>query len=141
MKNNNNSKSFLFLTEMCIAILFLAITCAVSIQMYAKAKSINNQSKDLSSSVNICENVASLIKSGESREQLAKTLGGTKKEDGSVYIYYDNHWNTTKENPNFIAKIEFQEHDILLDATIVIEKVNLNTNEQVYALSVSQFIG
>lgn len=135
MKERSRSKSFLFLTELCIAILFFAITCAVCVQMYGKAKIISNQSRDLANAVNICENIASLVKADQTPEQIAENLSDASQKDGSINVFYDDKFNTTTTNPSYKTKVTFLENEGLLNVTISVQTAY--TQQEVYTLCVS----
>ena len=95
-----HSKSSLFLIEMILSILILALTCTVCVRIFAAAKTQREEARELN---HIQELVTS---AGETLEgwngQLSSFIsifGQPSKTSGALLqYYYDDSWNPCTEN-------------------------------------------
>lgn len=83
------TRSGLFLLEMIIMLLFFAVTCAVSVRLFATTSRMSRESTDLTAAVTKTESAAEAFQSADgSLAAVGKMLGGSET-GGSLVIYYD----------------------------------------------------
>lgn len=110
-----HSKASLFLLELIIAILFFAMASALCIQIFAKAKQINDDGLKQSHASIIASSIVETYRSNQLEEFY------TIDQEGN--IYFDEHWypiattssykaNITKET-NSITVTVYQNNTIL----------------------------
>ena len=134
------TKSFLFLLELCIAILFLSITSAACIQMYAKAKQLNKTAEELSVAVNLCENIGAQVKAEDSVHTLAHAVCGNIVEEGKITILYNKNWEITSESPYYATTIQIHTTDDITTAQIAVCRVSATSSPPIYTLEVSNYL-
>ncbi|NMC57060.1 MAG: hypothetical protein GYA50_07570 [Eubacteriaceae bacterium] len=91
-----SKKSSLFLMELIIVLFFFALCSAVCVNIFAKAKLINEQSYELNKSVIAAQNAAQCFKAADSDiTKLADLLNGTA-EGNTLKIGYDKNWQNSE---------------------------------------------
>lgn len=95
---STSSKSSLFLIEMMLSILFLALASAVCVSMFVRATTMGEQSENLSAAVAHAQSVAESFKSCDGDVAALCELFDTADDGtGSVTIFYDNDWKQSKD--------------------------------------------
>lgn len=124
------SGSFLFLTELLISILVLAIAAALCAGLFADARALRQKSAALTKAVALAENAAEALK-GRSGE-LAKLLGVTA-QTGVFRLGYDARGAACDlENAAYVLQLSLAEENGLKSAAI---EVFDTAGETLYALS------
>lgn len=116
MKRYN--KASLFLMEMIIAIMFFALSSAICIQVFVKAKTINEESLQKSHAAMIASNIVETYKSDK--------LKSYYSPDSNGYIYFDDQMNVVSSSGTYKALLN-QSKDIL-SITIYCE------NQKIYSI-------
>ena len=130
-----SKKSSLFLMELIIVLFFFALCSAVCVNIFAKAKLLNEQSYELNKSIIAAQNAAQCFKAANSDiYKLADLLNGTT-EDNAVKIGYDKNWqNTEITNAVYIININIEKNKSNLDtADITVSKAD----KMIYSLEVN----
>lgn len=90
--SRNASKSSLFLIEIIVAILFLALTGANCVRMFAKAHTLSQRSTDLGSAILYAQNAAESFRSVDGDfDRIIDLTGGTKAGE-TINVFYDSEW-------------------------------------------------
>lgn len=90
MKQQKNTRSGLFLTELMIAVLFFALGSAVCIQVFVKAYTVNQDARRLSFASLEVSGAASAVKYTDgSPASLKKYFPMLTEEADELVIYYD----------------------------------------------------
>lgn len=82
-----HSKSSLFLMELIIAILFFGLASALCIQMFVKAKVMNDSSSLESQAANVASSIAETYRVDQ--------LDDFYQPDENDFVYFDKEWNLT----------------------------------------------
>lgn len=127
-----SKKSSLFLMELIIVLFFFALCSAVCVNIFAKAKIINEQSYELNKSIIASENAAQCFKAANSDiGKLADLLNGTT-QGNIIIIGYDKNWqNAELANAAYIMKINIE------NSTNNLDKANisiLKADKLIYSL-------
>lgn len=87
-----HSKSTLFLIEMMIVILFLAVSSALCVQTFVHAREKSMGAKNLTQARVAADGAAEVLR-GEDEIDLSDVYPtGTAKQNG-ITVYYDSDWN------------------------------------------------
>lgn len=92
------SKSMLFLMELIVVILFFSLSAAISLKIFAEARTMSNEGRDFGKASVISQSCAEVYKNQKGNiSAVSEILGGTKK-DNSLEFYYDNEWDECSES-------------------------------------------
>lgn len=129
-----SKKSSLFLMELIIVLFFFALCAAVCVNIFAKAKLINDKSYELNKSIVAAQNAAECFKAANSDIiTLANLLNGTA-EDNVVKIGYDENWqNTNLINAIYMMSINIQKNKSNLTTAVI---TVFNKDKTLYSLTV-----
>ena len=124
---NKSSKSGLFLMELILSILFFSLASAVCVQLFVKSHLISQQSVDLNSAVERCQNVA-------------EAFYGTNGNIDEMMLLFDNSYQNSSDQsaffldePPYTISVTLQEKDSMLICNISAHKSsNLIYNLEVY---------
>ncbi len=140
MIRNNYSKSQIFLLEFIIVVLFFAICSTICISVFMKADTISKESsRDINAMV-IAQNAAECFKASESADP-EEYYDFDEIKNGRYIAYYDGKFDsTTKENAEYILKIDLYVTDeSIISAKISVYEINEKT--AFYKLNVDKYIG
>ena len=88
-------KSSLFLLELILAILFFSIVSAVCVQLFVKSHTISQEAKSLSVAVNECADIAEIVYSSDSPEEMIDRLTSAYPDiqinEQTIFIPYDEN--------------------------------------------------
>lgn len=110
MKRYN--KTSLFLMELIIALLFFALASAVCIQVFVKAKNINDDTVELTNAAIVASNIAETYRSQRLEEYY--------QVDKDGYIYFDKEWKVV-ELPSYYSAM-LSEKDNTLKISILYQE-------------------
>lgn len=89
-------KSSLFLLELILAILFFSIASAVCVQLFVKSHTISQEAKSLSVAVNECADIAEIVYSSDSPEEMIDRLTSAYPDiqinEQTIFIPYDENF-------------------------------------------------
>ncbi|MDR0434326.1 MAG: hypothetical protein LBH21_04580, partial [Gracilibacteraceae bacterium] len=93
-KTGSSSKSSLFLLEMIIAILFLAITAAICMRLFVQAHTTGEASENLTRAVMTAQSLTENLKASLAPEEwLAAAPGVRTLQAGELWeFHYDADW-------------------------------------------------
>lgn len=104
MKQQKNTRSGLFLTELMIAVLFFALGSAVCIQVFVKAYTVNQDARCLSFASLEVSGAASAVKYTDgSPASLKKYFPMLTEEADELVIYYDKKFRECEKSKGFFA--------------------------------------
>ena len=97
-KLQHSSESSLFLMEMIMALLFLSLSCAACIQIFAAARSDRIQAEQLNQIQALTTSVGEALEgSGGSSDELLALLPDGSRKNASLIWYYDSLWQNCQE--------------------------------------------
>lgn len=106
-------KSSLFLMELIVGILFFALSSAICIQIFTKAKLMNDESSMKYQAARTAGNIIEIYKE--------QRLDDYYQRDDQGYIYFDKDWNHTLSNDApYQAQITINQQTITI--TMVYQK-------------------
>lgn len=85
-----NHKTGLFLMELIVGILFFALASAICIQIFTKAKLMNDESENTYQAARLASNIIEVYKENKLDEYYQVNQSG--------YLYYDENWQITTNN-------------------------------------------
>jgi hypothetical protein len=107
-KRGASSKSSLFLLEMIIAILFLAVAATVCMRLFVQARLTGAASENLARAVMVAQNITENLKAAPDPEEWLTGASGTDSpQPGELWEFrYDADWrllaaNDTESTPVF----------------------------------------
>lgn len=129
-----SKKSSLFLMELIIVLFFFALCTAVCVNIFAKAKLINEQSYELNKSIVASQNAAECFKAADSDiDTLTYLLHGTA-EDNVIKIGYDENWqNTDLTNAVYLMNINIEKSKSNLNTAVI---TVVKEDKTIYSLTV-----
>lgn len=87
------SKTGLFLMEMILALLFLSLSCAACIQVFAAARTNRSHSREWNHIQELTISVGEVLEGTDgSADAILTHLPGGAKEDGTLCYEYDCNW-------------------------------------------------
>ena len=96
------SKSVLFLMELTIVILLFSISAAICMMIFAQAKQMSINSRDLTGAVIRARSAAEIFKSTDGDwNETARILGGGFT-GGDMAVKYNDNWAPAGEDPFYI---------------------------------------
>ena len=91
-------RSSLFLLELILAILFFSVASAICVQLFVKSHTLSQESKTLSIAVNECADMAEIIYSSNSPEEMIERLRAAypnmQVNGQTLVIPYDDNTQT-----------------------------------------------
>lgn len=126
---NKSSKSGLFLMELILSILFFSLSSAVCVQLFVKSHLISQQSVDLNSAVEWCQNIA-------------EAFYGTNGNIDEMMLLFDNSYQNSSDQsaffldePPYTIFVTLQEKDNMFICNISAHK----SSDLIYNLEVYLF--
>lgn len=109
-KKRGSTRSGLFLTELIIAILFFSLASAICTQLFVKAYSISNKSRNLSVAINQIQAVAESFKASDGsfeglHEIIGGSIGNSPETENAIVLLFDSDWNEVKSDPDFELRV------------------------------------
>lgn len=137
MKRQENRSSKLFLIELIMAIFFFSVIATICVQLFSEAHAMSVHSKELVQSVNLASNVAEAFRVWDGQKKSWQAIYPEGEWDGTCWqISYDENWQPTNEQVQYLLFMELFEQDELHCAQIVVSE---RENEQViYELTVKR---
>ena len=109
-KLKTHSKSSLFLVELILSLLFLALACSACVQVFAAAYTNRIQARRLNHIQELTTTVCEVLEGwdGDSRT-LARFFEEGTLQDSQLTIYYDKDWNACqKDSAAFVMSVKLQ---------------------------------
>lgn len=118
MKKHTSSRSGLLLMEIIIAILFFSVVSAICLQLFVKAHSMGQDTRELDMAVRQCSSVAEILsQSGQPMEQLGRIYSGSDLTEEGGSVYFDEDFQTCgKEDSSYHLDISPVSEDVGLTA-------------------------
>ena len=92
-KSQHNFGSSLFLMEMSLALLFLSLSCAACIQIFAAARSNRSRAEQLNQIQTLTTSVGEALEGTDgSADEILELIPDGVQEDPDINWYYDNAW-------------------------------------------------
>lgn len=92
-KLQHNSGNSLFLMEMILVLLFLSLSCAACIQIFAAARSDRRKAEQLNQIQVLTTSVGEVLKGTDgSDDEILSLIPDGIKEDSQISWYYDSSW-------------------------------------------------
>lgn len=121
---HTHNRSSLFLMEIMIAILFFSLCSAVCVQLFARARTLNNDSTNLLEASNLAHNIAEVYMNGSLKEHYPY--------DQNNNLYYNAKWQPTKSHKYFKIHLKFSKNELKIG-------VFDDDEESVYTLNVKKY--
>lgn len=92
-----HNKNSLFLIEMILSLLFLALICSACVQIFMAARTSRRQAREWNHIQELTTTIGELLEGSDGspeniRELLQNTLSVTAADDG-IFLYFDKNWN------------------------------------------------
>lgn len=98
MAVRSSSKSGLFLIEMMVSILFLALASGVCVNLFVKAHTVGKESRDVSAAISCAQSAAETFKACDGdMQKLEQLLNASDDGVGTLSVYYDANWAVTSD--------------------------------------------
>ena len=128
----SRSKSALFLIELVLVTLLLSISAAICMSIFAQAKQISEQSRDLTGALIRVQSAAAVYKASDGDlSEAARILGAEFNGSDTVTVNYDENWTRAQELVRYIIVITKVEANRAL-----IEAREAGAESPIYELSV-----
>lgn len=149
MNKRMSSRSGLFLLELIISILFFSLASAVCIQLFVKAHLMDQNSRNLTNSIKLCENFAEIYTSVNGDITLlssvyadAEISASENYELQTFCMYYDSDWEScSSSEAAYLLSADFSKRNctagILYTATVHTSEPN---TLPIYELTVTVYV-
>jgi hypothetical protein len=128
-----SSKSSLFLMEMIIGIMFLAIASAVCLRLFVGAHLVQETSGDTMQAVMMVQSVAEQMKLADSPLTYLETLGAVSPEAGVWEVFFAEDWQpTTAATAAFCLRFRGEESGELWRGELGVER--LRDGKEVFSI-------
>lgn len=99
-KLTTHSKSSLFLMEMILSLLILALTCTACVRIFAVAKSQRIKARELNHIQELTTSAGEVLEGCDGQVSSFSAIFGDpgNTTDKLLQYYYDNNWNTCTES-------------------------------------------
>ncbi|MCL1829124.1 MAG: type II secretion system GspH family protein [Oscillospiraceae bacterium] len=125
------SKSVLFLMELTIVILLFSISAAICMMIFAQAKQMSINSRDLTGAIMHLQSAAEIYKAtGGDRNETSRLLGG-EVVGGDISVKYSENWSPAAAEPTYELKMTKA-----ADGSALFAVIRAGSAESVYELSV-----
>ena len=135
MKNiTTHSKSGLFLMEMIVVLLFLGLTCAICVRLFAASYTARQKAREADHIQELVTNTGEILEGtdGTAESFLALMPDGNHTQDGSICYYYDKKWQTaSKKNSIYKMAIAFSRSDFCKNVRIRISRLSGQGTEEI----------
>lgn len=138
-KRQRPSASSLFLMELILAILLFCMAATICISVFARSHLMHKEAGELNMSVNVVQNIAEAIRSGDSIKDIDNTLNDIYsdynlniKSPVTFDIPLDNEMKIaeTDNETVYILTVESENQDNLLCSVITLNKIIDNEDAQ-----------
>lgn len=135
-----SSKSSLFLLEMIISICFFAVASAVCVQLFAKAHSVNTQSKELNMGIMKTEEAAELLTNGRGDTgPFLNYYPNSEELSGIIYVYFDHTWeNCDSKGAAYQMEVRLTQKDSM--ETALLNTTESESGNSIYSMEVNYHI-
>ena len=132
------NKSGLFLMELIVVTLFLAITSTICIRIFLSARLLSSKSAVLTNAIIESQNTAELITGDRGSIEKVCDFYSTEEKDGSAEIYFDKDFDICdKESGVYVMDINSDYDGNFVVSDIVCRDIK-NENE-IYSLSIKTY--
>ena len=131
-----NNKSQMFLTEMIIVIFFFSLAAGICVGVFAKARKISNDNRNMNKAVLAAQSAAESFKSYD-EETFLEEINAEEFSDGVYKTYYDKNWNLTEkeEDSGFTMTVKISK-----DGSMVFSDINVAKNDgSIFELGVKKY--
>ena len=136
-KLQHNSGSSLFLMEMIIALLFLSLSCAACIQIFAAARSDRIQAEQLNQIQALTTSVGEALEGSDgSPDELLALLPDGSQKNSVLTWYYDSSWQSCPEE-NAAYVMTFTPDDSSSEKTGQLTFRQTTDNRELYKITLS----
>lgn len=133
------SKSRLLLLEIIVVVFLFALSSGICLNLFAKAKSISVQSRNLTMAMVQAQRAADAFKSADGETQSLAQLLGAREGSGVVALSYDRDWQPVEEEAGaaFCLEVTVTREGGLARAAIAVE----DTHGEIYRLEAAHRVG
>lgn len=136
-KLQHNSGSSLFLMEMIIALLFLSLSCAACIQIFAAARADRIQAEQLNQIQALTTSVGEALEGSDgSLDELLALLPDGSQKSNVLTWYYDSSWQSCPEK-NAAYAMTFTTDDSSSEKTGQLTFRQTSDNRELYKITLS----
>ena len=136
-------RSGLFLMELILSILFFAVAAAICLLLFAKAHSLEADSRNLSQAVNACSSVAEVVRSQDEPLAYLQELypeGAAGADAQSFFVYYAKDWQVCgSENASYTLTLDLSIEEHLLCGKIQLHDLS-DSDKEIYSLTVRRHL-
>lgn len=118
-----STKNRIMLIELALAIFTFSVCAAVCIGAFSAAKSVSEDSSNLTWAVFAAENAAEAFHAADTPEEIALMLGGVAANN-TVTVGYDNNWMNTSQDEAFSLEIKIINDGQLKKAQLCVYNVS-----------------
>ena len=105
-ESRHNSGTSLFLMEMILALLFLSLSSAACIQIFAAARKNRLQAEQWNQIQALTTSVGEILEGTDGTdEQFLSLLPGGIKKNTNLIWYYDRNWQSCSSGESFSAEL------------------------------------
>ena len=134
------NKSGLFLMELIVVTLFLAVTSTICIRIFLSARLLSSKSTVLTNAVIESQNTAELITGDNGKLDKVCDFYSTEEKDGSAKVYFDKDFNVCDEESGvYVMDINSDDDGNFVVSDIVCRDIK-NDNE-IYSLNIKTYKG
>ncbi|HOO28467.1 MAG TPA: hypothetical protein PLU43_08375 [Lachnospiraceae bacterium] len=141
MNKQPKSKTSLFLMELIITILFFSIAGAVCMQLFVKAHTISEKTKELNHAVTAAQGFAEVMRGtdGSIESILAVYPDAIQGSDTFFEVFYDQDFQPCEpENAVYVSDITLLPNGAIQNMEIRI--VKLSDYEEIYSLNATKYM-
>ena len=136
----DKSKSGLFLMELIVATLVLAVTSIICIRIFLSAKMLSNKSTVLTNAVIETRNTAELITGAGGKLDKVCKFYSVEENNGSVEIYFNKEFNLCKKDEGiYLIKINSEYDKNFVVSDIIYSEAKNKT--EIYSLNLKTYKG
>jgi hypothetical protein len=143
MKHYSVPKANLFLMELIIVILFLAISSTVCVQIFVKAHTVSKQAETKSVIQSQVQSVVSVFQTIDESEDVGEVFlqyfPNSQMNDEEIDIYYNENWEECMIS-DAVYFMHLQFVNIHKNHALAEMKIQIDTeSEEIYTLSVNKY--
>lgn len=131
------SKSSLFLMELIIVVLFFALTSAVCLQVFVKAHSLEQDTKNINHAVMWGDNLSEIFyEYNDNQDKIISTVAPgynfVKNSDGSARVLLDDDYALTEVSEEATFTVDFKTYSDTEFSYLDYKFTDTNTNKVVF---------
>lgn len=136
-KSQHNSGSSLFLMEMIMALLFLALSCAACVQIFAAARTNRLKAEQLNQIQTLTTSVGEVLEGTDgSADEILNLIPDGIQENSTINWYYDSTWQIcTQDSAAYVMTFTPDASSLEKSGTLTFRRTSDNT--ELYQISLS----